>query len=430
MSEKEILWSILQDRPVAYHPDLARAVKSVSAGIFLSQLLYWYGKQANNDGWIYKTQAEMEEETGLTRREQETARRILKERRIIEEKREGLPARIYYKINFDMLCEIMKEYYENKKSDTDKGNKSGNDDTGFKKKRGIWVETSPGIWEEKVPYEGEKRPIDEQERRKEPNKIGGNVQTRMAESCKQDCTNPPNLNGGIRQTNKAIAYNKAIANTEITTENTDIEYDRDKKINPLRDFSRKNAKNTQTDQSKNKIFGFQPPENKRQDEKQREKPKVSGKKQKRLTETETKARQFIAIYRSEFKKRYGVDVPITPVEAKYLRLIAKHVDTAEFKAILEVAFTDRYWRDKIKASIIYSNLTEFITTAKRRGMIKAKHTESGIEKQDNTRRFKTPEEELQFYRQKYGESITYEDIETIKLCEKYGGTFVVAGSGG
>jgi hypothetical protein len=101
---------IIKDRPVAYHPDFAKAIGSVQAALFLSQLLYWSDK-GNNDGWIYKTQKEFYEETGLSRYEQETARKKLKKLGILEEKYQGVPRKLYYRINMRKLAEFMFAYY-------------------------------------------------------------------------------------------------------------------------------------------------------------------------------------------------------------------------------------------------------------------------------------------------------------------------------
>lgn len=113
--------AILSDRPVAYHPKLARVV-GVKQTIFLCQLLYWDGKGKQPDGWIWKTQAEMEEETGLSRTEQETARKHLRNAGILEEKRAGVPAKLHYRINFDILAEAIEEAYPAETSNQDCGN--------------------------------------------------------------------------------------------------------------------------------------------------------------------------------------------------------------------------------------------------------------------------------------------------------------------
>jgi len=112
MSEKDVLYRILADRPIAFHPDIAKAVGNLAAGVFLSQLLYWSGKEKSGDGWIYKTQDEWFEETSLTRKPQETARNILRKLRLINEKRKGVPAKLYYQLNFAELFKLLEKYYE------------------------------------------------------------------------------------------------------------------------------------------------------------------------------------------------------------------------------------------------------------------------------------------------------------------------------
>ena len=92
-------------RPVAYYPKLSVITNGVKEAIFLCQLLYWHGKQTDKEQWIYKTQADMAEETGLSRTEQETARRNLKKKGFIIEKKKGIPCKLHYKICFSAIDE-------------------------------------------------------------------------------------------------------------------------------------------------------------------------------------------------------------------------------------------------------------------------------------------------------------------------------------
>lgn len=108
---KQIVMNLLADRPIAYHPDIARIAGSVKAGIFLSQLLYWSDKGKRGDGYIWKTQEEWEAETALTRYEQEGARRELKKHGLIDEKLQGIPAKLYYKVNTDLLLQMLDAHY-------------------------------------------------------------------------------------------------------------------------------------------------------------------------------------------------------------------------------------------------------------------------------------------------------------------------------
>jgi len=97
-------------RPVAYIAGIARAVESVKLGILLSQLIYWKDKTNDPDGWIYKTQNDIFEETALGRREQETARKIGRDLGILEEKLAGNPATLHFRVNLERLAEVLNEY--------------------------------------------------------------------------------------------------------------------------------------------------------------------------------------------------------------------------------------------------------------------------------------------------------------------------------
>lgn len=107
----ELVFKILGDRPVAYHPKLARAVGGVKQTIFVCQLLYWDGKGKDPEGWVYKTQPEIEEETGLTRYEQETVRKSLCAMGVLEEKLAGVPAKLHYRLNLSTLYDAIQFAY-------------------------------------------------------------------------------------------------------------------------------------------------------------------------------------------------------------------------------------------------------------------------------------------------------------------------------
>ncbi len=96
-------------RVVAYHPALNAVTGGVKATIFLEQLLYWRGLGDNPHGWVYKKQSELEEETGLGRREQESARAALVERGLLEERKKTAPPTVHYRVNVDRLEELWRE---------------------------------------------------------------------------------------------------------------------------------------------------------------------------------------------------------------------------------------------------------------------------------------------------------------------------------
>lgn len=110
MTHEEVMAALraLLKRPVAYHRAFAKIGGGATAGLMLSQAWYWSSK-VDEDGWFFKSQEEWEEETGLTRTEQETARRNLRERGLIEEKRAGMPARLYFRVNAETLFRLLAE---------------------------------------------------------------------------------------------------------------------------------------------------------------------------------------------------------------------------------------------------------------------------------------------------------------------------------
>jgi len=110
----------LLDRPIAYHVIFARITGSVTAAVFLSQAFYWqYRGKQEEDGWWWHTQKQWTDETGLSRREQETARKKLRSMGVIEERDEGMPSRKEYRLNFPVLLDKIEQYQQNaRKSQT------------------------------------------------------------------------------------------------------------------------------------------------------------------------------------------------------------------------------------------------------------------------------------------------------------------------
>nr|MDQ3828913.1 hypothetical protein [Candidatus Tectomicrobia bacterium] len=60
-----------------------------------------------SDGWFYKTQPEWEDETGMGRSEQETARKHLRRTPFWQETRRGVPAKLYFRIDLERLAEAL-----------------------------------------------------------------------------------------------------------------------------------------------------------------------------------------------------------------------------------------------------------------------------------------------------------------------------------
>jgi hypothetical protein len=102
----ELLKKLL-DRPIAFHRVFVSVGGGVLPALMLSQAVYWSSRTDDPKGWFYKTQAQWEEETGMGRWEQETARKKLREMGFWYEERRGVPAKLFYRVDMDSLYRSM-----------------------------------------------------------------------------------------------------------------------------------------------------------------------------------------------------------------------------------------------------------------------------------------------------------------------------------
>lgn len=115
--KEQILKDILKklnEKPIAYYPIYRKITGSTTGGILLSQLMYWFSKKDK----IFKTDAEIMEETYLTKKELETAKKLIKQLDFITVSREGLPAKTYYEINWEKM---LSSFHDMGKLETPKG---------------------------------------------------------------------------------------------------------------------------------------------------------------------------------------------------------------------------------------------------------------------------------------------------------------------
>lgn len=97
--------AMMVSRPVAYYPELARAVGGIAPALFFQQIAHWQGRNA--DGWVFRTQEELEEELAMSPKVQAAAREHLVKRGLLEEKRDGMPRRLYYRPVWDNLESVL-----------------------------------------------------------------------------------------------------------------------------------------------------------------------------------------------------------------------------------------------------------------------------------------------------------------------------------
>lgn len=122
--------SLLGDREiVAFRPVLSRALGSPLAALYLCQAIYWQ-QIAGEDAWWFKlrdgdrdehgslipprnrSRQSWEWELGMSRSEQESARRLLKSLKLLEERRMGVPAKLNYKVNLTELGKLLESQYQ------------------------------------------------------------------------------------------------------------------------------------------------------------------------------------------------------------------------------------------------------------------------------------------------------------------------------
>jgi hypothetical protein len=95
------------ERSIVYQPELIRLTGSVNATLLLCYVIgYQGGVEANS---LCRSRDEIQEDTGLARREQEAARRALRAAGFWREERRGIPARLYYQVDLEALQAALNE---------------------------------------------------------------------------------------------------------------------------------------------------------------------------------------------------------------------------------------------------------------------------------------------------------------------------------
>jgi hypothetical protein len=110
-AELAVLWPLL-GRPIAFHRRLVDLTASVKAALLLSQTIYWtrHGRDiAYTGGWFFKTTHQWEMETGLSAKEQVTARQVLRQLAILKEQRIGVPAKLHFRLAVERLGALLSD---------------------------------------------------------------------------------------------------------------------------------------------------------------------------------------------------------------------------------------------------------------------------------------------------------------------------------
>ncbi len=97
----------LCERSIAFKRSFVRITGSIKAGLLLSQLAYWHGKSHRNLNRFYHSMEEIEEETGLSRKEQDSARKTLRDKKFLFENYERFPHRMWFQLNVPVIKEAL-----------------------------------------------------------------------------------------------------------------------------------------------------------------------------------------------------------------------------------------------------------------------------------------------------------------------------------
>ena len=106
-----VIWSLL-GRHIAFHRRLVDLTDNVKAALLLSQSIYWTRRGrdiARNGGWFHKTTEQWSWETGLSAKEQSSARGALKVLDLVDERLLGIPARLHFRLNTEQLGSLLAE---------------------------------------------------------------------------------------------------------------------------------------------------------------------------------------------------------------------------------------------------------------------------------------------------------------------------------
>jgi len=105
------------ERQIVFNGDFIRLGIGINGALFLSQALYWTRETSDKDGWFYKTKEDIEEETTLTRYQQDRVRKHLEKLEVLEVKNimaGGAPT-LHYRVNVAQVVALLEKQQHNNK---------------------------------------------------------------------------------------------------------------------------------------------------------------------------------------------------------------------------------------------------------------------------------------------------------------------------
>ena len=107
-SETDDLLLELLDMPISFQRCFVAITGKVTAALLLSYL-WWAAEERGPDpeGWIARPLDHIRDETGLSRDELSSARRILRERAILEDRRRGMPPVVEFRVDRTRVAHLL-----------------------------------------------------------------------------------------------------------------------------------------------------------------------------------------------------------------------------------------------------------------------------------------------------------------------------------
>lgn len=106
----ELLLEIFEP-PVSFHRCLVPITGGVTAALMLSQAIWTtQAIDCTANGWFSRSRDQWSDETGLSRCEQETARRALRSAGFLEERRLGMPAKLWFRVRPDAVWRALQAH--------------------------------------------------------------------------------------------------------------------------------------------------------------------------------------------------------------------------------------------------------------------------------------------------------------------------------
>lgn len=100
----------VQDRTIAFRQIYVQITGSSDEALMLSQAAYW-SKLVNNS-WFYKSRDQWQHETGMKRRQQQSARKALVGRGYLQERPGHTGKATEFKLNWKIINKAIKDYVD------------------------------------------------------------------------------------------------------------------------------------------------------------------------------------------------------------------------------------------------------------------------------------------------------------------------------